>query len=236
MKKLIKPQRLNKGDMVATVSLSNGWAGDKDIRWKYDLGVTCLQEIGLNVVAAPNSMKGSEYLTNNSQARADDIMWAFSNSQVKAIIANVGGNDSIKVIPFIDTKLIKRNPKIFIGYSDVMNMHLLCYKCGLSSFYGDNLLYPIAEAQGWHSYSKKWFEKALFDSSVIDKIKPSQEWTFEPTDYTNPDYVRNYYPNTEYEVIQGCGKVNGRLFGGHTGLVELDNTVIQFSKAGLCDE
>ena len=159
---LIKPQKLNKGDTIATISPSHGWAGDKDILWKYELGVKRLNQLELNVIPAPNSLKGSEYLSQNPQARAEDFMWAFENKEIKAVISNVGGNDSIKIIPFINPGIIKRNPKIFIGYSDVMNLHILCYKCGLSSFYGDNLLSPIAEAQGWHPYSKTWFEKVLF--------------------------------------------------------------------------
>ena len=139
MKELTKPRRLAKGDKIATVSPCNGWAGDVAIKWKYDLGVLRLQKAGLQVVAAPNSLRGSDYLSKNPEARAEDIMWAFENNDVHAIIANVGGNDSIKIIPFIDPEIISNNSKIFIGYSDVMNIHLLCYKCGLSSFYGDNL-------------------------------------------------------------------------------------------------
>ena len=98
---LIKPNKLNKGDKVATVSPCHGWAGDPGIHWKYKLGVERLSELELEVVAAPNSLKGSEYLSQNPQARAEDIMWAFENKEIHAIIANVGGNDSIKIIPYV---------------------------------------------------------------------------------------------------------------------------------------
>lgn len=229
MKSLAKPQRLNAGDTVATISPCNGWAGDDEINWKYELGKKRLQELGLNVVFAPNSLKGSDYLSKNPRARAEDFMWAFQNKNVKAIIANVGGNDSIKVVPYISEQCIEDNHKIFIGYSDVMNLHILCYKCGLSTFYGDNLLYPIAEAQGWHEYSKKWFTKVLFETDIIGQITPSKEWSFEGTEYTNPNYVRNYYANSAYELIQGKGTAQGTLFGGHTGLMELNNTKLELS-------
>lgn len=65
MKTLIKPKRLAKGDTIATVSPCNGWAGDMETRWVYDLGISRLREIGLQVVAAPNSMRGSDYLSKN---------------------------------------------------------------------------------------------------------------------------------------------------------------------------
>lgn len=227
MKALTKPKRLVKGDKIATVSPCNGFAGDVDIKWKYNLGVLRLQEAGLQVVAAPNSLRGSDYLSKNPAARAEDIMWAFENNDVHAIIANVGGNDSIKVIPYIDPKIISNNPKIFIGYSDVMNIHLLCYKCGLSSFYGDNLLNPIADQSGWHEYSKRWFIKTLFHTSPIGQIDPSSDWTFESSDYFNAKKKRTYYPNNGYQKIQGNGVVTGRLIGGHTGLMELEGTSVE---------
>ena len=224
MKELRKPLKLCKGDTIAVVSPCHGWAGDPKIRWKYQLGVKYLQEIGLKVLHAPNALKGSVYLSENPKARAEDIMWAFENANVKAIIASVGGNDSIKIIPYIESYLINTYPKILIGYSDVMNLHILAYHCGLSSFYGCNLLSPLAEAQGWHPYSRKWFEKVLFSDSEIGMVEPSKEWTYEEMDYFNPLHRRTYYPNNGYELVQGEGTVKGRLFGGHTGLKELGNT------------
>ena len=220
MCQLLKPPKLHIEDTIATISPCNGWAGDSDIYWRYLLGVERLKEIGLNVVSAPNSLKGSEYLLKNPEARADDFMWAFENKTVNAIIANIGGNDSIKIIQYINKSSIKNNHKIFIGYSDVMNLHILCYKCSLSTFYGDNLLNSISEPQGWHSYSKHWFMKTLFCSDEIGEIYPSKEWTYEEHNYTKPSSHRHYYPNYGYELLQGNGIVKGSLFGGHTGLME----------------
>jgi len=218
---LTKPQRLFAGDTIATVSVSHGWAGDENILWKYELGKKRLEEVfGLKVIDAPNSMRGSKYLSENPQARAEDVMWAFADKYVKAIIANIGGNDSIRVIPFVDPSVIKNNPKIFIGSSDALNLHLLCYKNGLSTFYGHNLLPTIAEAQGLHPYSEKWFRKVLFDASPIGDIEPSDDWTYEAQNYTNSNYKRRYYPNPGYKLIQGMGIVRGRLIDGHTFIAD----------------
>lgn len=235
MKKLCKPLRLHKGDTIATVSPCNGWAGDQAVRWKYELGVMRLRQLGLNVVPAPNSLKGSLYLSQNPRARAEDIMWAFENREVRAIIANVGGNDSIKVVPYVDPRSIRDNPKILIGYSDVMNLHILCYRCGLSSFYGDNLLEPIGEARGWHEYSRGWFQKALFDSSPLGPVEPSAEWACGEVDYMDRTYARTYHANSGYELLQGQGAVRGRLFGGHTGLMELDDTPLRLGAEDFRD-
>lgn len=229
MRALIKPRHLKPGDLVATVSPCWGLAGDPLVRWKYDLGVSRLKELGLRVVAAPNSMRGSDYLAENPKSRAQDILWAFENKEVRAVIANIGGNDSIKILPYIDPKVIAENPKIFVGYSDVMNLHLLCYRCGLSSFYGDNLLTTIADAAGWHPYSKASFVKTLMDPSPIGSIEPSADWTYEPSDHFDSEKKRSYYPNDGYMFIQGSGRVTGRLIGGHTGIMELCKTPIELT-------
>lgn len=111
MKTLIKPKRLKYGDKIAVVSPCNGWAGDPDILWKYNLGVSRLQKLGLEVIAAPNTLKGSEYLSKNPRARAEDIMWAFENKDIHAIICCIGGNDSIKLIPYIEPKVFLKTLK-----------------------------------------------------------------------------------------------------------------------------
>ncbi len=229
---MIKPHKLNKGDTIATISPAWGCAGSNRVKWKYELGVSRLEELGLKVVAAPNSLKGTSFLNSNPKARAEDLMWAFENKEVKAIIANIGGNDSVKLLPFLSKQIIIDNPKILCGYSDVMTLHLYCYQLGLSTFYGDNLLTTIAEAKEWNSYSKYWFEKVLFDNSVIGNIPPAKEWSNAPYNHTNPKYVRNYIKNTGYKNIQGKGVVRGKLFGGHSGLAEHDKTCgIKLEKA-----
>lgn len=222
MRQLIKPLKLNQGDKIATISPCWGVAGAEDVVWKYQIGKHRLNEMGCEVVAAPNSMKGEEYLEKYPEARAEDILWAFENADIKAIIANIGGNDSERVLPYLNADIIKDNPKIFIGYSDVMNYHLFCYKAGLSTFYGPNLLPIIAETPDFHPYSKYWFEKVLFHDAPIGKIEPAETYSCDGNNYTDRNDVKTYYNETGYLLIQGSGKVQGNLFGGHTRLKDFD--------------
>lgn len=223
MGKMIKPPKLNIGDTIATISPSWGCAGDESVRWKYELSVKRLEELGLHVVAAPHSLKGAAFLEQHPEKRAEDVMWAFENREVKAIIANIGGNDSHRLLPYLEPTVIKENPKIFCGYSDVMNLHLYCHQLGLSTFYGPNLLTTVAEAGTWHPYSKEWFQKVFFQAEAIGEIPPSKEWSFDAHDHTNPQHTRQYRANEGYERVQGNGVVRGRLFGGHGGLMEYDS-------------
>lgn len=215
MQKLIKPIRLQKGDTIATISPSWGCAGSSRVRWEYELGCERLRKLGLNVIAAPNSLKGTTYLRDNPKARAEDINWAFENKEVKAIIANIGGNDSELLIPYLSPKVIKNNPKIFCGYSDVMTLHLFCHRQGLMTYYGDNLLTNVAENPGWNPYSKKWFQKTFFDASLIGEIEPSKTWSFDGCKHTDKDHKKHYISNRGYTRVQGKEAVEGRLFGGH---------------------
>lgn len=227
MRPLIRPLRLRPGDAIATISPCHGWAGDPRTAWKYRLGASRLEELGLRVVAAPNALRGSGFLSANPRARADDVMWAFEEPSVRAVIANMGGNDSLRVLPFIHPDSIRQNPKILIGYSDVMNLHLLCLKCDLSSLYGGNLLHPVADAEGWHPYSRRWFQRALFDASPLGRIEPAREWTPEPPEYVDPSRARRYLPNEGYSLVLGQGTVRGRLIGGHTGIADLAGSGIE---------
>jgi len=233
---MIEPQKLNKGDKIATVSPSWGIAGETDYLWRYELGKKRLESMGLSVVPAPNSMNGEIYTRNNPKARADDITWAFDNKDIKAIIANIGGcNESIQLLPYIDLRVIADNSKIFIGYSDVMSIHLFCRKAGLSTFYGHNLLPVIAENPKFHPYSKKWLKKVLFHDEPIGCIEPSDTFTCDEIDYGNHTAKRIYHKDSGYIWLQGKGITIGRLFGGHTGLMELNGTLIEISAADFED-
>lgn len=72
---MIKPPKLKRGDKVATISLSWGGAGDKEFKHRYEIGKRRIEEIfGLKVIEMPNSLKGSKYLSENPEARAEDMM------------------------------------------------------------------------------------------------------------------------------------------------------------------
>ncbi|KGP71262.1 S66 family peptidase [Pontibacillus yanchengensis] len=224
---LIKPQKLQPGDKVATISPSWGGAGDAELRWRYDQGVKRLEEVfDIEVVPMPNSLKGTEFVDENPQARAEDLMMAFQDNSIKGIITNIGGDDSIRLLPYIDFNVIRNNPKVFMGYSDVTISHLFCYKAGLSSFYGPAIMTDFAENVEMHPYTVDMINRTLFSNEAIGTIPPAEEWTSEflPWEEGNKHQRRTFHPNAGYEVLQGEGKVHGHLLGG---CIE----VLEFAKA-----
>lgn len=146
MLNLIKPKMLKPGNKVATVSLSWGGAGDEEILWRYKQGKERLENVfGLKVVEMAHTLKGTDYVYNHPEKRAEDLMNAFLDESIKGIISCIGGNDSIRMLPYIDFNIIRENPKVFIGYSDTTISHFICLKAGLSSIYGPSVLMDFAE-------------------------------------------------------------------------------------------
>jgi len=216
---MIKPESLKKGDKIATISLSSGLAGDKEFRYRYEIGKKRLENLfGLKVVEMPNSLKGSKYLSNNPKARAVDMMNAFKNKEIKAIFSNIGGDDTLRLLPYIDFDVIKNNPKIFMGYSDTTVNHFMCYKAGLTSYYGPSVLAEFAENVEMHDYTVKWIKKVLFNNKTIGEIESSNYWTSQMLPWENRENSKiKRELNKEkrgYELLQGEGVVKGELIGG----------------------
>ncbi len=224
MRELAKPQKLREGDKVATVSLSWGGAGDADLLWRYNLGKQRLeQQFGLQVVEMENTLKGSEYIYNHPKKRAEDLMNAFADQEVKGIFSCIGGYESIRMLPYIDFEVIKNNPKIFIGYSDTTTTHLMCYKAGISSFYGASILAELAENNKIFDYTVDWIRKTLFNSEPLGMIPAYQQWTRERLEWTieNANVAKTMEENKGYEFLQGTGIARGRLFGGCIEVLEM---------------
>ena len=215
---MIIPKKLKKGDTVAIVSLSSGMGGEKEFYHRYELGKKRLEDIfGLNVVTMPNALKGCDYLYNHPEARAEDLMNAFSDKDIKAIFTMIGGDDSIRILPFIKNEIIKNNPKIFIGYSDSTITNLVLYKNNIVSYYGPALLSEIAENGSMHDYTKKYLEDTLLKNENI-VIESSKEWTNDRIDWTdkskNNEFRKMQMKKHGFEVLKGKGTFSGKLLGG----------------------
>ena len=223
MTPLIKPKSLQEGDTVATVSLS--WGGAGEFLHRYETGKKQLQDIfGLRVVDTNNALKSAEYIAKNPKARADDLMEAFSDKSIKAIISNLGGEDSIRTLPFTDISVIRNNPKIFLGFSDTTVTHFACYKAGLTSFYGTSLLVGFAENGGMHQYQINDIKRTLFSSKPIGQILPnSSGWTSEFLDWNDlslQNTKRQLTKSSAWNFLQGEGISQGKLVGGCVEVLE----------------
>lgn len=215
---MIKPKRLKKGDKIAIVSLSSGMLGNKEFIHKYYIAKERLEnDFGLEVVCMPNALKGSKFIYEHPEARAKDLMDAFSDESIKAIICSIGGDDSVRMLPYINYEIIKNNPKIFMGYSDTTVSHFIMNKVELVSFYGASIMTDFAEYVKMFDYTKNAVENILFKDSKGYEIKSSDTWSndFVPWKEENQNIEKKLIKEEHhYEVISGSGVIKGKLMGG----------------------
>lgn len=219
---MIKPNRLKKGDKVAIVSLSSGILGEDYCKHQLKLGIQRLNEFGLEPVFMKNSLKGVEYLYNNPKARAEDLLEAFQSPEIKAVISAIGGDETYKILPYLFEdeefkKAIKENPKIFMGYSDTTNNHLMFYKLGLVTYYGPAFLTDFTELdKNMLKYTENAI-KTLFTPKNQIFIESSTTWFMDREDFSENELNKSRILKIEsknYEVIYGSGKIYGKLLGG----------------------
>lgn len=180
---LIKPKKLNKGDTIAIVAPS----GPVDVD-KIKLAKQFFETNGYKVVLGDYLTERRDYLAGDDEKRISDLHSAFANSDIKAIICARGGYGALRLINKLDFELIKNNPKIFCGYSDITILNtMILKKSNLITFSG-----PMAQSDFAGNFCDYTVEK-LFEALTKDciTIKPSES--------------KIYYD----------GKTEGILFGGN---------------------
>lgn len=217
-----KPKRLSSGDKVAIVSLSRGILGEAFAAHEIILGEKRLADFGLIPKYMLNAKMGIEYLHDHPESRAADLKQAFLDPSVKGIFCAIGGDDTIKTVPFLldDPEFVaavKDNPKVFLGFSDTTNNHLMFYSLGLQTYYGQAFLTDFAEfADEMLPYTKQWSQE-LLHPSPHKEIVSSDIW-YEERKVFSSDQVgvaRVSRPETSgFEVLRGRGRVEGELLGG----------------------
>lgn len=221
-KPLIKPRALKIGDTIAAITLSFGAAGLFPNRYKQ--GVRQLQEtFGVKVIPTPNTLKSPQEIYDHPEWRLDDLMWAFQNPEIKGIICNIGGTDTIRLLSLMTQKhfdIIRNNPKIFMGISDSTNNHLMCFKAGLSSFYSASVMFGYAENGGIPQIMVDNTKRTLFSTDPIGVLPESTEFIVDFVDWGGDNQpVRPRVPSTPWRYIGGEKTVTGRLIGGCTDVL-----------------
>ncbi|HSO58947.1 MAG TPA: LD-carboxypeptidase [Paenisporosarcina sp.] len=162
----IKPARLKKGDTIGIVAPASPLYNKSDLV----RGIKTLEEWGYKVIVGEHVNARNEYLAGTDEQRASDINSMFENDQVDAIFVTQGGYGSARLLRHINFDLIKKNPKIFIGYSDITAIHLAIQKLtGLVSFHGPGMAGFNPEELS--DYRKNQLFKALLMEEPIGEIE-----------------------------------------------------------------
>lgn len=161
---MIKPKPLQKGDTVAIIAPAS--PTDKSLIEKC---VKALENFGLNVIIGDSCISKHGFLSGTDDIRAKDINCMFSDKKINGIFAIRGGYGCARLLDLIDFKLIKKNPKIFVGYSDITALHIaINQKSRLITYHGPMVATELIN--GLDSYSYNYFKKLLFSSQKVGEI------------------------------------------------------------------
>ncbi len=164
--KSIKPKKLGKGDLIGVISPASS---AEDIT-KVEEGVRYLEKTGYKVEVGKNVGRYHGYLAGEDSLRLKDLHYMFNKKEVKAIICIRGGYGSPRLLDKIDYKIIKNNPKIFVGYSDITALNMaFFYKTGLITFNGPMVSVDFADEVS--RYTEENFWRILTSNKKIGRIE-----------------------------------------------------------------
>lgn len=207
---MVKLNKLHEGDKVAILSPSFAAPG----RWPqvYELGLQRLRDVfGLEPVEFPTT----KMIGASGEERAKDLIDAFENPEIKAVISSLGGDDQITYIKNLPKEPFANNPKPFLGYSDNTHFENFLWLCGVPSFYGGALFVQFAEQGKMNDFTTKYLKHALFDEGEIE-IEASKEYNDVGLDWSNIENLsksRIYEPNIGW-VWDGNQNTEGIAWGG----------------------
>lgn len=186
--------KLTKGDKVAVLSPSS----TAPAVWPhvYQLGLKRLrEEFGLIPVEYPTTIKQG----STGAERTADLITAFSDSEIKAVIATIGGNDQATYVKDINPEVFKANPKPFFGFSDNTHLTNFLWINGVPSYYGGCLFTQFALEGKMDDFTKDYLNKALFENGEFE-LKQSDTFNDIGLDWNNPE---NLNRTREYEKNEG---------------------------------
>ena len=209
MQKIV-PERLKKGDKVMVVAPARGIKIiGQDCR---EIARQRLESLGLEVAFAPNTTDENwDYLGSTTvEKRVADIHTAFADKSVKAILTIIGGANSNQLVKFLDYDLIKNNPKIFCGFSDITAVHsTIRAKTGLETYYGPHFS-SLGMKHGC-DYTFDHFVKMLMTEGR-DEVTPSEIWSDDL--WFLDQEKREFEANEGYWNIRN-GSAKGEINGGN---------------------
>jgi len=190
---ILKPKRLTPGDVIGIISPASS---PNDLS-RINKSVEYLEKVGYRVEVGKNVGLVKGYLAGNDEQRLEDLHYMFKNKNIKAVFTLRGGYGSTRLLDKIDYTLIRNNPKIFVGYSDINALQMAFYtKCALITFAG-----PMPAVD------------------FYEEVSPFTEELFWRIITTNKKIGRIENPNKEKIFTLNKGRAEGRLLGGNLSIL-----------------
>ncbi len=190
-----KPEHLNHGDLVGVIAPASAPPNPKAL----DQAIGVLESLGFRVKLARNVRKRWGFLAGSDRERAADLMDAFTDRRIKAVLCVRGGYGTARLLPLLDFRHIAAHPKIFVGYSDITSLHCaFLLKANLLSFHG-----PMLNSD----FCKEHFPRFTLDAFLRTLTEPRA-----------PGSICQGYRKATIKVLQP-GIASGRLLGGNISIL-----------------
>jgi muramoyltetrapeptide carboxypeptidase len=193
---IIKPQKLSKGDTVGLITPASAVT-----REAFEKAIENLEGFGFKVKYSENMRVKKGFLAGTDKQRLQDLHSMFEEPEVKGVVCARGGYGSGRLLPFIDYELIKANPKVFVGYSDITALLFAIHaKTGLVCFHG-----PVG-ASTFSGFTSEQFEDVIIKGKNKTTIERPKKWD----DLDDPAYQLSKINH---------GEAKGALIGGNLSLI-----------------
>lgn len=202
------PKKLKKGSRVAVIAPSRSLSIiNKETR---EIALERLKKLGIEVELSKHAGETDEFDSSSIKSRIEDLNWAFGDKEIDGILTVIGGFNSNQLLKYMDYGLIKRNPKILCGYSDITALqNAIRAKTGLVTYYGPHFS-SLGMKKG-ADYTLEYFRACLFSSEPFS-VKPSEKWSDDR--WFIDQEKREFMPNDGYSVINQ-GNAEGKIVGGN---------------------
>lgn len=205
---MIIPSKLKLGDEIRVIAPSRSMGIINDEIKK--IADQNLSELGLKVTFGQHINEIDDFRSSSIESRIADLHDAFTDNNVRGILTVIGGYNSNQLLDYIDWNLIKNNPKVFCGYSDITALNNAIYaKTGLVNYSGPH--YSTFGQKKYFDYTREYFRKCLMSETSFD-IEPSPIWTDDPwyKDQDNRHPIKN-----QGMIVINKGEAEGTILGSN---------------------
>jgi muramoyltetrapeptide carboxypeptidase len=205
---MIIPKKLQAGDEIRVIAPARSLAllSEENL----NLAKENLEKQGFKVSFSKNCREKDIFMSSSIKSRVEDLHEAFKDQTVKAIFTVIGGFNSNQILKYLDYELIKNNPKILCGYSDITALsNAITAKTDLITYSG--LHFSTWAMKKGFEYNLDYFQKCLMNEGIIS-IESSKTWSDDS--WYKDQENRNFEINNGFLAINE-GEAEGRIFGGN---------------------
>jgi len=214
---LVRPRKAVAGDKVAVVSPS--FAAPAVAPEVHEQAMSRLQELtGLMPVEYPTT----RLLGASARDRAADLNAAFADPQIRAVLATIGGEDQITVVPHLDPGLVRADPKPFLGYSDNTNLLNWLWTLGVAEFYGGSTQVQLGPGPALDEVHARSLRAALLTGERVQLTEPGESEDV-GKDWHDPAALTSFGDREPTEPWTWAGparSVTGPTWGGCVEVVQ----------------